>query len=846
MTEPNSEDRASLLVGRINLGNLSLKLPVIGAPVGLKEVDVGYVFGPLGDQQWQKMRSLLGGTDISLPNERVQQGGFLQASVDVGGTQVPILVPFAQGQLSAAMDEAMPVETVGEVAADGATPAMWRELNRSLGPVEIERVGIGYDSSSKAVLVLLDGAIGGGGLRLATKGLGAGIPFANPNRPVFHLDGLSMGYSRPPVTLAGEFIKQHRTGYSLALGGMAVLGTPVLSVSALGFYAQPESGGPPSLFVCGKLDLGKKSIGGPIFRLKQVAAGFGYQTRVRTPSISEIESFPFIEMMRSSSSKDPLTVLNEIVSPPGGAPWVYPDSDSIWLAAGLSGTVYELVDVTAVAVAQFGHDLTVGLYGTAEATFPKASASPWARLLLDVRAEYRSSKDTLEIDAAVAPGSFLVSENCELRGSAAVRVWFGRSEHPGEFVVTVGGYHPGFNKPDHYPAAQRLGFDWHISNNIYATGECYAAVTPHAFMAGFNTHVHGEWGPFIGDVRVYADALIEWNPFYFDLRFGGRVQGAVKVLGVRVPLGELSVDGQVWGPPVGGKCQLNVYRLKIPVSFGRDRQQPANSLKAEEFCAKMLPSDQQVVHVVPADGLRPGEKPSEDEEAVWTAGSGFRFDVGTAVPATEVTINEKAAVWRDPKVPGATVERASKLYIRPMQPESGAADGYQSKLSVSVLKGSTPVPVNSAESASWSATAITAEVPAALWGKRADRKEIAASKGGGLVAGYASSLRVAAPPPVRESPLPLPATALEARISTCEIPAEEAPSTFPGKQSAESLQNISSAIASESVRKAREAIVDELARIKISGLAHVPNSDLTRFSRAIDDLDANPLLFQES
>ncbi|MEU2433850.1 DUF6603 domain-containing protein [Streptomyces sp. NPDC007861] len=847
-----------------------MKIPVVGTSIGLKNLEVGYVFGNPDETQQAKMRSLLAteAAAIELP-AKMSHGGFLLASVDAGtgGVPLPILVPFAQGSQQTQQSqqsvvpaeglpelaEAAPIEPVAGEATGAAPAAIWKEVNRSLGPVHIDRVGLGYDSGSKAALVLLDAAIGAGGIQLGTKGLGVGIPISAPDKPVFHLDGLSLEFNRPPLTIAGEFIRQHREGYSLALGGMAVIGTPALSISALGFYAQPARGGPPSLFVFGKLDLSKKSLGGPIFRLKQLAAGFGYQTQVRPPATAgEVESFPFIKIMRESSSEHPLKVLDDVLGSSGGGPWVYPASNNIWIAAGVNGTIYELVEVTAAAVGQFGYDFSIGLYGTAEATFPKESKSPWARLALDVRAEYRASKDTLEIDAAISPSSFLVSQNCKLRGSAAVRVWFGRSRHPGEFVVTVGGYHPRFSKPDHYPAAERLGFDWHISSGIYAEGGCYAALTPHAFMAGFNVHAHGDWGPFEGDVRIYADALIEWDPFYFDLSFGGSASLRLKPF----PAVEVKVHGEVWGPPVGGHFVGELAGLKKSADFGSGRRDSSKALTASEFREKLLPEKpEQVIHIEPTDGLRPGDKPSDDESTVWTAGSGFRFDVGTAVPATKVTVNGTDAVWKKPKAPDEVVVPATKLFIRPMQPEpverngtvTNPATGYDSTLSVTVKKGGESVPVNNASHPeSWTATAAAVGVPAALWGKREERQGIADSKNG-MVDGYASGLQVAAPPPRHESPLPLPASVLTSKPFELKIPTEVAPAepTFPGKPATDSrkkMSDTSTGISSESVRRSRNAIVAELTLMKIDGLSVLPNSDLTKLGAAAVDLDANPLL----
>ena len=60
-------------------------------------------------------------------------------------------------------------------------------------------------------------------------------------------------------------------------------------------------------------------------------------------------------------------------------------------------------------------------------------------------------------------------------------MWFS-GPHAGEFVLTLGGYHPSFHR-DGYPVVPRLGFVWTVSSFLVIKGESYFALTSEAMMA---------------------------------------------------------------------------------------------------------------------------------------------------------------------------------------------------------------------------------------------------------------------------------------------------------------------------------------------------------------------------
>ncbi|WP_367141100.1 MULTISPECIES: DUF6603 domain-containing protein [Streptomyces] len=826
--------KARLLLCKLDLNDMKFRIPLIdsimpsGVEIGLNSFEIGYSSAPLGAADMGKVKNLA--TDFTFPPGGLNKGPFLLVDVFAAGLNPgPLYSPLQQGSSAES-------GTTGTTGADldlapsgtGAPPAgsptaVWWDVNRSAGPVHLGRVGAGYQSGR--VLLLADAEVEGGGFRLGTKGLGCEVPVKDPGHPGFRLDGLSLSFNRPPLTIAGEFVRQNRPGYKLAVGGMAVIGTPALSVTALGFYAQRDSGD-PSLFIFGMLDLGKKSVGPPMFRLKKLAAGFGYNSQVRTPAISEVTAFPFVAMLGQQSAQHPLAVLDNLVG--GSRAWVTPAAGQTWLAAGLEAVIYELVDVSAVGIVQFGNDFSVGLYGRALASFPPQSGQPIAKLAVDLRAEYRGSADTLEIDALIANGSYVLDPRCRLTGGAAVRLWFGRSQHPGDFVVTMGGYHPKFHAPSHYPVPPRLGFEWDLPhNNIYISGGCYAALTPHAFMAGFNAQMHGEWGPVEVDANVYANALIEWDPLYFDVEWGGRIRGRVAFLS-----GEVKADGAVWGPPVGGSARVEICGYGITVKFGHAHRSEDSALPAAKFREQLLPAgNDKVVHVVPTGGLVPGSQTAPG--GAWALDSNaLAFSVGTAVPLTSVTVNGTDAA--------GDKQLKQQLCIRPMQKFTATS---ALSVTVSSVQGNTRVPVVAAGGKaqatgdSWLADVDRRGVPAALWGAKDTRKE-----NSDLIPGHATAVMVKAPNPAHDSDTCITEDAWTVSHTAISVPSESAPTRYWQSRKPIQAGDLQNALGAS--QKQRTDTVSEILRLSIPGCSYKATEidvALNKFRSGVSSyLDADP------
>jgi hypothetical protein len=97
--------------------------------------------------------------------------------------------------------------------------------------------------------------------------------------------------------------------------------------------------------------------------------------------------------------------------------------------------------------------------------------------------------------------------------------YFQTNPHAGDWVFSVGGYHPKYQKPDWYPAVQRLGISWNPGKCMSVTGEAYFAVTPKVVMGGAMIRVTLSIGPVGAWLEASFDCLINFHPLHYSAGF---------------------------------------------------------------------------------------------------------------------------------------------------------------------------------------------------------------------------------------------------------------------------------------------------------------------------------------
>ncbi|MGW4119143.1 DUF6603 domain-containing protein [Nocardia sp. NPDC004711] len=435
--------------------------------------------------------------------------------------------------------------------------------------------------------------------------------------------------------------------------------------TGMGAYVVPESGAAnPSLFAYVGIG-GDPGIGIPCLRLTGVSAGFGWNSRVRVPEIENVSTFPFLKALDDpgaigAGKGDPVEVLRALTA--GSDAWVTPRDDELWVAAGLGFTLVELISGRALAVLQTGDEFTLSLLGSAAAEFPKAGSKKYARVAADLRAVLKPNQGELAFDMLLRPDSFVIDPNCRLRGGVAFRAWFGSSPHAGDFVYTVGGFHPNYRAPQHYPIVPRLGFDWDLTGSVTISGSAYLAITPAAAMVGGALAVRFHSGVVRAWCTADMNALIQWKPFYIDvgMRVSIGVSASVKIIFVRITITvEVGVGLAIWGPPTGGQAKVKLWFISFTINFGNGRAGASNELDWAGFSA-MLPPANNNVRILPQAGLLAEQHPgTRDGDDYWeVSASGFTFDSDTTVPITRVHLGKSDGTFE-------LAETGSTVNLRP-------------------------------------------------------------------------------------------------------------------------------------------------------------------------------------
>ena len=273
-------------------------------------------------------------------------------------------------------------EASTEVAATGGagavTPpptspdgAKWIELNKALGPLSVQRIGLKYADSE--VYFLVDIGLSADGLTIDLAGLAVSSPLKT-FAPSFHLSGIDLEFKSSVFEIAGEFLnvpkEQLPAGAEFEYAGAATLSVADFDLTALGSYARIS--GQTSVFVFAVLDY---PLGGPaFFFVTGAAAGFGYNRRLILPSVEEVPNFPLV-----AATIDPSSVF------PGGSnkkeslsqalgvldKYIPPSLGDYFLAAGIRFTTFEMLSSVALLSVAFGNRLEIALLGDSQAQHPR-------------------------------------------------------------------------------------------------------------------------------------------------------------------------------------------------------------------------------------------------------------------------------------------------------------------------------------------------------------------------------------------------------------------------------------------------------------------------------------------
>jgi hypothetical protein len=698
-------------------------------------------------------------------------------------------------------------------------------------------------------------------MSLDLVGLGIGSPLTSFS-PTFDLRGLGLAYSQPPLEIAGAFVDMAPVGsHQVEFEGGVTIGATDITLEAFGYYGQVKDGGGnefTSMFIFG--DVAYDFGGPPAFFVTGVALGFGYNSNLTLPTIDQVDTFPFVQVLPTSvtpnpnalgGSKDPLAVLNQILKPANPPAWVDPEAGSLWFAAGITFTSFELVNSQALVTVEVGHGLVIALIGTSRAQFPQEGTA-YANIELDLLVRFAPSEGVFSAQAVLAPSSFVLDSACKLTGGFAFFVWFGDNPHAGDFVLTLGGYNPGFTPPSYYPSVPAVGFDWSVDSSITISGGAYLALTPSVMMAGGRLGATYQDGNLRAWFDAHADVIIRWKPFWIDAGIGITIGASYKLnllfTSVTVSV-ELGCDVELWGPPTGGTVTVDWYVISFTIGFGQGKQGPQLPKQWSDI-ETMLPntgstSAVNVLSLSPTSGLlNATTSPPEQHTAALTAagdggtaaswtvqGSRFAFQTSSAIPATRATV-------------GAThTFNGSEFKVHPL-----GWDNVSSTYSVTIEDSQ-----GNDVSGLFDAGQTQRSVPASLWGSppEGDSGPLVPSGDAQLVADQIVGVTVEAKPPlIGASPGPVEVEAYLTSVQL-DLPAGDLPLSGSAQPTGDlpvnssttvaTIADTSSGIASTGVTAARTAIFDALQSVGYA--AGATNDDMTDLAGEIAcALAAEPLL----
>ena len=494
----------------------------------------------------------------------------IAALITVGKLTFPLVLPLSE-QSAASTPRALQAQTVAYV---GQT--LWFPIASTFGPVLLARVGMQY--RDRMFAVLFDAAIVLGDVQVGIDGLGIASPLASFS-PTPELSGLAVTVDTPGLQISGGLlvVQPPPAGTLFEYIGELTAGFSSYQISAIGAFAKLKSGD-ASFFAFAHV---AGSFGGPpAFFITGFMGGFGYNSALALPSVDQVAAFPFLTALGDPSvfpDPTPMGVLDVLTSGDTGAPWVTPAAGDQWFAAGIQFTSFDLVQGRALLIADLGSTFQLALLGTATMTLPPNATddeTKYAYLELQLDAQFMPDAGFVGIAASLSPNSYVLTGACQLTGGFAYYQWFGDNPDAGDFVVSVGGYAPGFIVPRQYPQVSAVGFSWSYSGDITIKGGAYLALTPSAFMVGGNLEVLFADGNLNAWFTAYANVLVTWKPFSFAASIGISIGASytLNLLFTSVTLSvELGASLTLWGPPTGGSVTIDWSVISFTIGFGADQ-----------------------------------------------------------------------------------------------------------------------------------------------------------------------------------------------------------------------------------------------------------------------------------
>lgn len=575
-----------------------------------------------------------------LPTAGTTGSQFLLGGDALAGTDtLPFQITLGGGTASnaATLAQAAPAQ-----AAPTTADMSWVAVQKSLGPITIAQLGYGYANDS--LLLGISGNLQAAGLTLSLDGLEASIPLADISKLSFSLQGLGLDYQNAAVELGGELIRvPGSNGAADTYNGGAILQAENLGLSAFGSYTEIDDH--PSLFAYAVLNA---PLGGPPFLfVTGLAAGMGFNRSLSIPDIDQVASFPLVQEAVDQSA----SLSNFSQTADAMATWMPPELGGFFLAAGVRFSSFELVDSFVLLTVAFGQDLSINLLGLSTLKVPtpvssdgSAAVDPIAEVQVALKAGYSPAEGVLRVQAQLTDNSFILSKKATLTGGLAFYAWL-QGAQAGDFVFTLGGYHPDFDKvkPADYPEVPRLGINWPVDDHLSIKGDAYFALTAQAVMAGGSLQATWQSGKLKAWFSESADFIIAWKPYYYEAstQIEVGVSYTYKAFGTHKLDVDVSAGLDVKGPDFSGSVHIDIKITSFTIRFG-DNQSSPKPISWDAFVQSFLSTDQSgaltTQSLAASGGLSAGQVNSQSADTLLADPTSISFDTDSRIPLTSITV----------------------------------------------------------------------------------------------------------------------------------------------------------------------------------------------------------------
>ncbi|KAL5598258.1 hypothetical protein FOBRF1_012051 [Fusarium oxysporum] len=384
------------------------------------------------------------------------------------------------------------------------------------------------------------------------------------------------------------------------------------------------------------------------------------------------------------------------------------------IAMGISIKALQVLDVLAVLALDPSSDPKFGLIAEATAIIPKGVDRDKAFVVIELHliAVVDPGHGLLTVTGQLTPRSYILSPSCSVTGGFCIAYFFEGSGHEGNWVLSIGGYHPSFQVPAHYPPTPpRLGISWVYDNELSITGEAYFAITPAACMGGGRLDAVFSTGRTKATFSAYTNFLMYFRPFHFQSEIGVSVYASTVIgwrwFSVEIQV-EISAMLELHGPPIAGVAHLHFWFLEISVRFGPDSP-GVPRLTTSQFLAmiKQAENDEEAARVEDhLFNIQRGEIANDQnlvkkdpvlEEHVVRA-SQLQLNIQSRFPILDAACNNKPAA----------IQNFDSIFISPMQIASPVTT---STLKVTVRETDTN------NYPAFSCTPIIKKIPSMMWKK---------------------------------------------------------------------------------------------------------------------------------